>query len=191
MSEARRVARYDDLLELPDHLVGEIVDGQVVASSRPAPAHSRAEGRIFAALTFLFDHAPGPGPGPGGWWLLVEPELHLADDVLVPDVAGWERTTLPRFPDAAAIDVAPDWVCEVTSPRTRRHDRIVKLDCYARHGVRHVWIVDPLDQTLEVFTRSGAGWLRVAAFDGRRLVRAAPFEAVELDIGRWWTEPGP
>ena len=36
---------------------------------------------------------------PGGWWLLFEPELHLGNDILVPDLAGWRREHLPVLRD--------------------------------------------------------------------------------------------
>lgn len=191
MTEARRIARPSDLFDLPDHLVGEIVDGEIVVSPRPGGPHSRAEGGVHAALTFPFDKRPGGDDGPGGWWILVEPELHLGDDVLVPDVAGWRRERLPKGPTDAAFAVAPDWVCEIVSPRTERHDRIVKMERYGQHGVGHVWIVDPLLRMLEVYRRHEGGWLRVQVFADYVGIRAEPFDAVEIDMGRWWLEPEP
>ncbi len=125
-------------------------------------------------------------PRPGGWRILVEPELSLDEDVLVPDIAGWRRARVPTLPDAAAFTIAPDWVCEVASPKTARLDRVVKMPVHARAGVAHLWLVDALAQTLEVFALTAGQWLRFAAHGGDERVRAAPFDAVEIDLARWW-----
>ncbi len=86
----------------------------------------------------------------------------------------------PRF------HAVPDWVCEVISPSTQRVDRVLKLPFYARAGVAHVWLIDPLAETLEVFRRDGATWRLAAVFGGDEIVRAEPFEAFELRLGALW-----
>jgi Uma2 family endonuclease len=126
--------------------------------------------------------------GPGGWWILDEPELHLGDDILVPDLAGWRRERMPEPPASPAFTIVPDWVCEVISPGTERLDRTGKLPVYARAGVRHAWLVNPLAHTLEVLRRHEGGWLLIAADAGDQLVHAEPFEAVELDPLLLWGE---
>ncbi len=70
---------------------------------------------------------------------------------MVPELAGWQRETMPEYPDTAYCTIAPDWVCEVLSPSTRRLDQIEKRELYAREGVGHLWFVDPDAQTLETF----------------------------------------
>jgi hypothetical protein len=71
-----------------------------------------------------------------GWVLLDEPELHLASDSLVPDLAGWRSARMPVLPDDAFTSVAPDWVCEVLSAPTEQLDRV---DNSAVNRVAHVW----------------------------------------------------
>ncbi|MBU2754232.1 hypothetical protein HFU84_11500 [Acidithiobacillus sp. CV18-2] len=93
MSTAKRLARYEDLLNLPDNLVGEIIAGRLLTSPRPAPKHARASSVLGIRIGNPFDL--GGGGGPGGWWILDEPELHLGTDILVPDLAGWRREHLP------------------------------------------------------------------------------------------------
>ena len=126
--------------------------------------------------------------GPGGWVILDldEPELHLGPDVLVPDLAGWRRERMPTVPDVAAFELAPDWLCEVLSPSTVAVDRVRKMPVYAREGVTHVWLVDPLARTLEVFRREGPGDARVNAWADEDRVRAEPFDAIELELGILW-----
>jgi Uma2 family endonuclease len=123
---------------------------------------------------------------PGGWILLDEPELHFHGDILAPDLAGWRRERMPELPDAAAFELAPDWVCEVLSPSTSALDRADKLPIYAREGVRHAWLVDPIARTLEVLRLEGANWLLVGTWSGDVDVRAEPFDAIELELGVLW-----
>ncbi len=182
----RRRATYDDLRKVPDHLVAEILDGELFASPRPASPHARAGSAIGSDLFGAFDRPPGDPEGPGGWWLLSEPELHLGDDVLVPDMAGWRRDAMPVLPNVAAFRQAPQWALEVVSPGTARIDRVRKLPIYARETVTNVWLVDPLARTLEVLRLSGTRWLLVATHGGDERVRAEPFDAAELSLARWW-----
>ena len=131
----RRRATYADLLEVPEHLVAEIIDGELLTSPRPASPHALAASAIGSALFDRFNGPPGGADRPGGWWILFEPELHLGEDVLVPDHAGWRRERMPALPDVVGFTLAPDWVCEVISPSTARIDRGRKLRVYAREQV--------------------------------------------------------
>lgn len=188
MNPAQRRATYGDLLKVPDILVAEILDGELFTSPRPASPHAQASSVLRGVLDPFARQIGGPG-GPGGWWILFEPELHFGADVLVPDLAGWRRERMPVLRNVAYFELAPDWVCEVVSPSTARVDRVRKVPIYAREGVAHLWLVDPLQQTLEVFRLEGRHWVLVSTHGGAEAVRAAPFEALELDMSRWWLEP--
>ena len=187
-SPARKPATYDDLLKLPDDKIGEIVDGELYASPRPGAPHSGCAFELSLDLGAPFQRGQG---GPGGWLFLFEPELHLGDDTLVPDLGGWRRERLPKVPDAPAVTVAPDWVCEILSPSTERLDRARKLPAYARHGVGHAWLINPQARTLEVYGREGARWVLVATHADDAIARAEPFDAIELDLLRLWGEERP
>ena len=179
----RKPASYADLEALPDTVVGEIVDGTLYASPRPAGRHTLAASRLGFELGGPFDLGRG---GPGGWFILDEPELHLGEDVLVPDLAGWRRERMPEIPRTVAFMLAPDWVCEVLSPSTMALDRAAKLPVYARERVPHVWFVDPEARTLEVFRLDGERYTLLATHTGPARVRAEPFEAIELELAILW-----
>ena len=181
----RRPATYEDVLGAPDHRVAEVLDGELVTSPRPGSPHAYAAGKIFRDVNTRFD-GPAGGDGGGGWWILFEPELHLARDIVVPDLGGWTHTRMPAFPNVPFFELPPDWVCEVASPSTARLDRASKLSVYAREGVGHVWLVDALARTLEVFRLEGGRWVLDAVHSGNRLTRAEPFETLELDLAIWW-----
>jgi len=187
VTTARRRATYDDLIAVPDNLVAEIIDGELVTSPRPASPHALAATRIGTDLGGPFDRPPGGGL-PGGWWLLFEPELHLGEDVIVPDFAGWRRDRMPVLPNVVGFTQPPDWVCEVVSPRTGAIDRGRKMRIYARERVGHLWMVDPLARTLEIYRLEADRWIVASTHAASERVRPEPFDAMELDIGRWWLE---
>lgn len=187
MNPARRRATYEDLLKVPDILIAEIIDGELITSPRPASPHARATSVIHGDIT-PFDRPPGSPGGPGGWWILFEPELHLGADILVPDLAGWRREHMPVLANVPYFEQAPDWVCEVVSPGTARIDRVRKMPIYARERVGHLWLVHPSLQTLEVYRLEGPHWVVVSSHVGAEGARAEPFEALELDMSRWWLE---
>lgn len=182
---ARRPASYDDLLALPDHVVGEILDGELHVSPRPAPRHALTSTVLSGEIGPPFHGGRG---GPGGWWILAEPELHLGHDVVVPDLAGWRRERMPALPHDAYLSLAPDWVCEVLSPSTARIDRLKKLRIYARESVPYAWLLDPLAQTLEVLRLEHGRWSLVMTAGGTEVVRAEPFDAIDLDLSRLWPD---
>lgn len=178
-----RHATYQDVLDAPEHQVAELIDGQLHLQSRPAARHARSASAIGEELGAPFNRGRG---GPGGWIILDEPELHLAGDVLVPDLAGWRRSTLPELPDAAYFTVRPDWVAEVLSPATQRKDRTLKVPLYREQGVSHVWLVDPVAQTVEVYRLLAEGYLLVGTYAGEEPARIEPFDAIEFDVGALW-----
>ncbi len=182
-SPVKKAATYEDLLRVPEPLVAEILDGELYASPRPALPHALCASALGALLGGAFQFGHG---GPGGWWIFHEPELHQGADVLVPDLAGWRRERLPVVPDAVAMALAPDWVSEILSPSTERMDRAKKLAIYAREGVGHAWLINPIARTLEALRRQGDGWLLFATAAGDAIVRVEPFEAIELDLLLLW-----
>lgn len=170
-----RPATYRDLEAVPPHLVAEIVDGVLHTHPRPVPRHASACSQLTYELIGPFDRDRG---GPGGWIFLIEPELHLGADVLVPDIAGWRRETLPHEPDTAFIEVRPDWVCEIASPSTEWLDRGPKRRIYAGAGVEYLWPIDPRARLMEAFARAGDRWLLLATIRVGDEVRVPPFDTV-------------
>lgn len=174
---------YEMLRQLPDTKVGEIVEGAIWASPRPSFAHSMASSVLGAELIGPFQQGRG---GPGGWWILIEPELHLGDDVVVPDLAGWRKARMPFLPSEPFGRIAPDWICEVLSPSTSTLDRIRKLPVYAREGVGWAWLIDPAGRSIEVYRLEEGSWVLAAGHAGSVRVRLEPFTAVELDLELLW-----
>jgi Uma2 family endonuclease len=183
---ARRQATYEDVLRAPEHVVAEVLNGDLHTSPRPAGPHAEAASVLGMDLGGAFHRGRG---GPGGWIILDEPELHLGRDILVPDLAGWLRSRLPAVPPTPFLELAPDWACEVVSPGSERIDRERKLPIYARERVSHVWLVNPLERMVEVFRLDGDGYRLVVTRGGTDCVRLEPFGAIEIELEALWPTP--
>lgn len=182
---AKRRASYEDVLAAPPNKVAEVVEGELYLHPRPAGPHTAAATALGEELGPPFKRGRG---GPGGWILLWEPELHLGSDIVVPDLGGWRRTTMDHVPNAPYFTIRPDWVCEVVSPSTERLDRAKKLAVYARAGVGHAWLVNPLLQTLEVLRLEQDRWTIVGTHQGEAEIRAEPFDAIALSLSILWAD---
>jgi Uma2 family endonuclease len=180
----KKPATYEDVLAAPEHLVAEIVDAELYLSPRPGSPHAIASSGLMAEVGGAFGH--GRRGNIGGWVILMEPELHIVGQIVVPDLAGWRRERMPEVKTAPYFDLAPDWLCEVVSPSTGALDRAKKMPHYARAGVGHVWLVDPTPKTLEIYRLDGGGWRLVETHEGDSVVRAAPFDALELALAPLW-----
>lgn len=188
MEPAKRKATYQDVLDTPEDVVAEIIGGELRLSPRPGGPHTRATSRLGQVIGGPFDLGSG---GPGGWIILDEPELHLRDDIVVPDLAGWRRARMPAVADEAFFTLPPDWVCEALSRSTAVHDRSEKLPIYAAAGIGHVWLVDAIQRTLEVLRLHEGRWLIVAVHRHDARVRAEPFDALEIELSTLWPDRAP
>jgi len=180
---SRRAATYQDLLDAPENMVAELIDGDLYTWPRPAGPHADMSSVLGMCIGPPYRLGRG---GPGGWWIVDEPELHLGEQVVVPDLAGWRRERMPRIPKDHRFIIPPDWVCEVISPSTARIDRGRKMDIYAEHDVAWLWIIDPIARLFEVFTLEGGRWSRVHTYTGNDVVRADPFPEAEIDLASIW-----
>ncbi len=173
-------ATYQDVLDAPPDLVAEVLNGILYTQSRPAMRHALASSAIGYQL------GPAFHGGEGGWWILNEPELHLGNDIVVPDLSGWRHETMPSYPDSAYCEVPPDWVCEVLSPATRHIDQNEKRIIYAREEVSHLWFVDPDSQILEAFALHAGQWVLLETLSDGAVVSLPPFEAITFPLSALW-----
>ncbi len=178
-------ATYEDLKKVPPHMVAEIINGTLITHPRPAPKHAMASSAMGYKVGPPFHYGDG---GPGGWWILDEPELHLGDHVLVPDLAGWRRENMPKLPETAFFETPPDWICEVISPSTARYDRGEKRDIYAAHKILHLWLIEPDRRVLEAFELQNGKWTLIATRANNDEITIAPFAEVPFSLGALWAD---
>ena len=139
----------------------ELIDGVPVFMAPPTRAHQEIlmemagqirdylkgkKCRVYPApfAVRLFEQA---GDQPGNVDTLVEPDISVVCD--------------PDKLDDIGCKGAPDFVIEILSPSTQRHDRLTKFNLYQQAGVREYWIVDPLSKVVQVFLLEG-GTFRAA-----------------------------
>ena len=108
--------------------------------------------------------------------------------MLVPDIAGWRIERMAHVPTVPYFTLVPDWVCEVVSPSTERIDRQKKLRIYAREGVRHCWLIDPLKHTIEIRRLEGVEWVMAAVHRGDEVITPEPFDTLPLPLVRLWKD---
>ena len=178
-------ATYQDVIDAPENMVAELIDGELHLMSRPSPEHGEAGSMLGGLLVPPFRRGVG---GPGGWRIHYEPELHLEIEsrVLVPDWAGWKRETMLKLPKTKYFTVMPDWVCEILSPSTSKMDVEVKMPLYAQADIGHLWLVDPLAKTLQAFELQGSKWAPIADLKDSDTVSVPPFDAISFDLSELW-----
>lgn len=178
---------YEQLEALPETVVGEIINGRLITHPRPAGPHAIAESSLGDELIGPYQKGKG---GPGGWWIIIEPEVHFVRDevVVVPDLAGWHRERMPKPPQGHRFEVVPDWACEILSPSTEKADRAEKMPLYVDYGVGYLWLVNPLEKTLESFELVEGRWTLVGIFKDEDKVKIAPFQEITIALSDLWIE---
>ncbi len=183
---ARKKATYEDLYRIPENVTGEIINGELILTPRPSRKHGFCATALGTAVTAPYQF--GQAGGPGGWVFIIEPEVGLGEDILVPDLAGWKRERFPVEEDHNWISVAPDWVCEILSPGTFRSDKVKKMPLYADHGVSHIWLIDPVAMAADAFRLESGRWSLLGSFAENDKVRVEPFQEIEISLGDLWVE---
>lgn len=185
MQTAKSTTLYQQLLALPVDLIAEIINGQLYTQPRPSGLHAVVASRLGADIEVPYGRGRG---GPGGWWIIDEPEVHFVRDmeILVPDIAGWRQERMPKIPRDQRFEIVPDWVCEVLSPSTESKDRKIKMAIYAKYGVPYLWLVNPLENTLEIFICVGDQWQANGLFQGNAQISPPPFEKITIALGELW-----
>ncbi|MEM9733234.1 MAG: Uma2 family endonuclease [Pseudomonadota bacterium] len=179
MIAVKKNATYADLEKVPDTMIAQLIDGNLVTMPRPHPRHGAASNSLSSEISPPYQKGRG---GPGGWVFFDEPELRVGIQVLVPDLVGFRRETLPELPKGNAFNICPDWICEVLSPSTQKYDRGAKMRIYRDWGVKHYWLLDPQLEFLEVYENGGETFNQLATFERGEDVCAAPFKDISFPL---------
>ncbi len=192
IDSARRRATLEDFWAIPEaERFHELVGGELTEKAAPSGEHGDAQAGIVGAVRSPFQRSPGRG-GPGGWWIATEVEvLFESGEIVRPDVVGWRRERCPDRPTGMPVKVRPDWICEIVSASNATADTVKKLRLYHRVAIPHYWLVDPRDATLTVMRWSPDGYVTVTRAERGEVVRAEPFEAIELVVGTLFGDDPP
>jgi Uma2 family endonuclease len=184
-ARAQGVATLAEWLAQPEERGAELIGGRIVYKAMPSPEHGRAQRKLGEALG-PFDRRTSGSDRPGGWWLASEVDVVLGGEGVRPDLLGWRRDRVPELPrpdHGGVVTERPDWIAEVLSSSTASRDLGDKLVLYHTAEVPHYWIVDPSNRTLLVYRWLREGYIAVLGAGSDKIVRAEPFEALELRVG--------
>ena len=172
---------YEDYVGLPDDgRRYEILDGELEVSPAPAPRHQGVSRNLLFIL-----HGHVQERGLGSVYCAPIDVILARDSIVQPDLvfvaAGRESIVTER-----AIEGPPDLAVEIISPWSDRRDRVAKARLYARYGVRHYWIAEPVARTLELYEVEGTEYRLAGTHEGAAKVRTSLFPDLEIDLGRVW-----
>lgn len=169
------------LEKTPEGKTGEIARG--VYAMTPRPRHAAAEGALWAELRSRYGRAEGSATPE--WCFILEPELRHEPSFsrLVPDVAGWRRSTTGwPDPDTTPVEQMPEWVAEVPSPSTSAFDRGHKSGAYGAIGISWLWLLDPDRLTVEVFENLRGQMVLRSTWNEDQAIAAEPFSASPITV---------
>ena len=175
---------YGDYLVWSRTYGDELVDGTAYVREPPSPtrAHQEIAGEVYRqAATALKGKPCRAYAAPFDVRLPKSTEEDdQVDTVVQPDI--FIVCDLQKV-DARGVRGAPDWLVEVLSPSTSRHDQIVKLPVYERAGVREVWLIDPIDRTVAIYRlRAGSyGHPTILRLRGQTRLAAVPDVTIDWD----------
>ncbi|HVS15543.1 MAG TPA: Uma2 family endonuclease [Thermoanaerobaculia bacterium] len=174
---------YGDYVQWTGDDRWELIDG-VAFSMTPSPRriHQELLGNLYLQIaTFLRGHRcrvylapfdvrlPDADEPDADVRTVVQPDLSVVCDTSKLDDAGCRG--------------APDWIIEISSPRTSARDQLEKRDLYERHGVGEYWTVDPKERRFLVFRLDPAtrryGTPLAAAAEGKTPVVTLPGLAID------------
>lgn len=179
---------YGDLVRIreqgDDHLRYELIDGELIVTPAPRTKHQWV---IMQLVGRLWTHIDERSLGV----LLTAPlDVILHEGSIVqPDIVFLAKDCGARLV-GRGVEGVPALVVEVLSPSMAAYDRGAKRALYERAGVPHLWLLDPLAQSLEADVLRNGRYERVAALTGAAEFRPALFPGLVIALGTIWPPPG-
>ena len=152
---------YADLLEWEGDTRYELYGGQPRAMSSPSDVHQEISMALSAQLyNYLKGKRCKPYAAPFDVRLFEEPGDHPedTDTVVQPDLMV---VCDPDKVDRHGVRGSPDMIIEILSESTGQLDRLIKFNLYQKAGVPEYWIVNPEEESVQVFLRDEGGILRI------------------------------
>jgi Uma2 family endonuclease len=167
---------YEDFALLPEGAPYQLIGGQLVVSPSPSTAHQRILGRLFRWMASTVEASQA------GEVLIAPVDVYLSDtDVYQPDLvvvhAGGAAVV-----EAQLIRGAPDLVVEILSPSTAYYDLRQKKTAYERYGVGEYWVVDPIERSIEVFTRVEGVFMLYQRSVGSEAIGSRSLAGFEIEL---------
>jgi len=176
--------QFLELGEDPPGVRLELVDGEIAVSPSPIPELSLVVTELATLLNaFVTKHRLGR--------VLMDVDTIFGErDVLRPDIFYFSKARTHLI-GPKAIEGSPDLCIEVISPSSARFDRKKKFELYASGKVKHYWIVDPQQRTIEAHGLRGGKYTGRVRGSGSDVVKLPPFPKLPIPLNSlWWPKGG-
>ncbi|HLG73521.1 MAG TPA: Uma2 family endonuclease [Chloroflexota bacterium] len=178
MAIVHKKLTYEDLLETPDDGKRyEIIDGELYVSAAPFTKHQRA---VWNFIDFFKDaERAGYGRGYSAPTDVMFDEYNVVEPDLL-FVLAENRAVIKE----ANIQGAPDILVEVLSSSTRKRDAGVKMQLYARFGVRFYYIIDPEDETVQPYELAESDYRELPLLKGQDAITCPLFPGISMPVSK-------
>ncbi len=180
--QKKKVWTYSDYLTLPDDRnIYEVMEGELYMTPAPTTKHQRITRNLFRILDqYVLQQHSGE--------VLFSPIDVVFDplNVVQPDIIFISKDNLSIITEKN-IQGTPNLIIEVLSPGTIQKDRIVKMKIYAKYGIKHLWLIDPENQTLESFELDRKKTYRfVSGIAGEEEFKPSLFPNLTIPLKKIW-----
>jgi hypothetical protein len=181
--QGKRPATYADIEAAPEHLVAEIIDGELKTRRHRYFAHAMVRTTLGYALREITQRRATPD---APWHISTMPEVHLGSDVVVPELAAWSVERLPYLPHEH-IDIPADWIGELIADDPHGNAALSrKIDLYRKVGVPLMWLIGLRSRKIDAFENDGGRWVELGTWNSDDIVRAPPFDAISFSLADLW-----
>jgi Uma2 family endonuclease len=138
----RREKFYNDIDE---SMKVEFINGETIVHSPVMKRHNEANGLLFHLLDI---HVRKNKLGFVGIEKIM---VVFTRNDYEPDLVFFNNDKAEDFKPTQTLFPVPDFVVEVLSKGTKKHDRGIKYDDYETHKVQEYWIIDPDNEVVEQY----------------------------------------
>ena len=165
-----------DYMSTPDGKRYQLLDGELVVAPSPTTKHQSIIGQLYLTMTQFVTQSQL-----GRVWVAPLDVVLSDHDVAQPDLF-FVSNARENIVTEANVQGAPDLVVEILSPATAKYDREYKMTLYSRHGVREYWLVDPEEDTVEVWTESETGLVLGSAYQRGNTLASPLLEGLNIPL---------
>lgn len=176
--EAHKLKTTDDLEEawLKDERV-ELINGEIIKRPMARAEHGVIQTEISGDLK-----AYRRKESPDGWWIMTEISVRYNEHQCPShDIAGWRKERVPERPKGV-MKIAPDWVCEITSPGHEKKDTLHNFLLLQEYDVQYYWIIWPEDKALIAYKLINGKYSVIDSIKDGGKIRLEPFTEIEFDL---------
>ena len=172
----KRKFTYEDYLKTPDDERYELIGGELLMTPSPVPKHQRVSRKIeFLLEKFVTENDLGE--------VFYAPcDVHLDNEnVVQPDILFISKDRLNIIGEKN-IERAPDLAIEILSESTAYRDLVQKKKLYSRFGVKEFWIVDPGEETIEVYSLKGNTFLLINTYSKNEILESPYLKGLKIEL---------